>query len=192
MTIAVPRAHRRIAGGVLVAVLAATSAACGATESGSPSAASATSSTAAAASTTAAPTSTSTLASPLAKLDPCALLPQADAAQLGFTGAGRRDDLAGLSRCVWAGPGLSVRVVLDPERGIADTNNGSATKVEDVQVGRHAGQRVEESSGPGYCEFDLAVSDASHATVAAIILSKTQEACGLAQRAVDIVEPKLP
>lgn len=139
-----------------------------------------------------APTSTAT-SSPLGQLDPCALLTQAELAALGFPPAGRRDDLAGLQRCIWINTELTtVRVVLDPERGIADTNNGSATKVEDVQVGRHAARRVEEPSGPGYCEFDVVVSENAHATVATIILNKTAEACALAQRAVTAVEPKLP
>lgn len=73
-----------------------------------------------------------------------------------------------------------------------DTNNGDATKVEDVSVGHHQGRRVEESSGPGYCEYDLKVTVQSHATVAVISLGNTAQACALAQRAVTIVEPKLP
>ena len=189
------RTARWTAGTALAIGAAAVLMACASSESGTPTPESSTSSaptTSDGSSSTAGPTSTSAASDPLAALDPCALLSQTDAAQLGFTGAARRDDLAGLLRCVWASPGQSVRVVLNPARGIADTNTGSATKVEPTTVGRHAGQRVEESSGPGYCEFDLVVSATSHASVAAIILNKTPEACALAQQAVTIVEPKLP
>lgn len=181
---------RRIAAGAAVLGAITASVACSGTEPGTPSAAPTVRSTAEGPGpTTTAGGPTSTTTSEALALDPCTLL---DAAPLGFTTAGRRDDLAGLLRCVWAAPGRSVRVVLDPENAIADTNNGSATKVEPVTIGGHAGQRVEESSGPGYCEFDLALGESSHATVAVIILNQTAEACALAQQAVTAVEPKLP
>jgi hypothetical protein len=136
---------------------------------------------------------TTTTANGLAGVDPCSLLTSADVARLGLPDArGRRDDLAGALRCVWPVGGKSIRTVIDPNRGLDDTNTGNATKVESVTVGRHEGRRVEESSGPGYCDYDLAISEKSTVTVAALDLDGTAQACTMADQAVKIVEPKLP
>lgn len=184
---------RTVAAALLVAVTTLTTA-CGDTQSGNPTA-QPSSSAGQATSNTSTAKPTTTTAGPdgsLATVDPCALLTAAEAAALAMPGQGRRQDIAGTLSCIWPAPGISLTVTLDPTRGLADTNTGSATKVENVAVGGHSGRRVEESSGPGYCGFDLAITEKSSASVSAIILSKTQEACGLARRAVDIVEPKLP
>lgn len=179
----------RTLGAVLTAVGALMWAtACGGTESGVPTA------TGTDRATTERPTSTTTEASPTGTseavaLDPCTLL---DGTAINLTRPPVRDDLGTALSCVWAEPGRSVRVVFDPKTAIGDTSTGGASKVEPVTIGSHTGQRVEESSGPGNCEFDLALTDSSHATVAALIPGRTAEACALAQQAVTAVEPKLP
>ena len=177
---------------ILLGALSLTLEACAATEAGTPSAVreeSTANTSEPGTSTTQPPVPTS---SALTGTDPCSLLTSSDATSLGLPPQGRRADIIGLLICTWPKPGSSVSVNLDPGRGIKDVGVGSATKTEDVVIGKHQGRRVEESSGPGYCSFDLAITDETSARISAIILGKTAEACKLAEQVTKIVEPKLP
>jgi Protein of unknown function (DUF3558) len=138
------------------------------------------------------PSSTSeSVGSGLAALDPCELLTSADRAQLQLPG-GEPDSTAGNPGCDWnrgASGGL-VSVTIREDRGINQLNPGDAINVEDVAIGAHQGRRLEFPEGN--CSFDIAITDASSVTVSALIVERLTEACVLAQRAVILIEPKLP
>jgi hypothetical protein len=184
---------RRVVCTVAVLACAAFLVACGGTEAGTPTAADRTSAgpepttTAADATTSSAPDD-----SELVGLDPCTLPPAEQLAGLGFTRAGEPQTALDAKLCTWAEPGRSVSVTLDPSNGVDDLNTGAATSVEDVTIGRHEGRRVLESSGPGFCSIDIAVTESSSATVTGIDFDGTPLACDLALQVAAIVEPKLP
>lgn len=138
------------------------------------------------------PTATTSASGPgLSAVDPCELLTSAERAQLDLPD-GEPDTTAGDRECVWnqPGDGAVVSVTLNEGEGIDDLNPSNPTKVEDITIGGRAGRRLEYSEGN--CQFDLAVTEKSSATVATLIPSKIAEACAFSQQVVNIVEPKLP
>jgi hypothetical protein len=185
----------RAAGLLLSVAFAGSTVACGGTEPGDPTpqTSSVTAPTSRAETSSSRPTATTTAPGDvLASLDPCTLLSAAEATSLALPAQGRRQDIVSTLTCIWPVPGTSLTVTIDPTRGLADINTQTAAAVVDTTVGKHSGRRVEEISGAGYCGFDLAITANSSVSVLAIILNKTAEACALAQRAVAVVEPKLP
>jgi Protein of unknown function (DUF3558) len=138
------------------------------------------------------PSSTSESAgSGLAALDPCELLTPAERAQLQLPD-GEPDSTAGNPGCDWnkGADGGLVSVTIRESRGINQLNPGDATSVEDVAIGAHQGRRLEFPEGN--CSIDIAITDASSVTVSALVVERLTEACVLAQRAVILIEPKLP
>jgi len=136
-------------------------------------------------------TTSGSAGSGLAALDPCELLTPAERAQLQLPD-GKPDNTAGNPGCDWnkgAGGGV-VRVTIRERRGINQLNPGDATKIENVTIGTHQGRRLEFPEGN--CSFDIAITNASSVTVAALVAEKLPEACVLAQRAANLIEPKLP
>jgi len=132
-----------------------------------------------------------TSGSGLAALDPCELLTPAERAQLQLPG-GEPDNTGGDPGCNWnkGADGGLVSVTVLESQGINQLNPGNATKIENVTIGTHQGRRLEFPEGN--CSFDIAITNASSVTVAALVAEKLPEACVLAQRAANLIEPKLP
>ncbi len=140
----------------------------------------------------------------LASTDPCTMLTETEAQQVGVPSPGVRDDVAGFLSCDWQlsarddpefDTGMLVSVSIDPERGIEELNLSGAVRITPTTVGSHQGQLVAESGGfggPGTCQVDLVISPSSHVTVSALTGIDTERACDVATRAAASVEPKLP
>lgn len=187
----IPRASIGAAGLVSIAILLA---GCGGTAPGTPTAARSAEPATQSPSEPSEPTVTTSESSGsgLTELDPCTLVSPDQLAGLGFTRPGEAQTALEAEMCTWAGSGRSVSVALDPSNSVDELNTGSATSVEEITVGSHDGRRVLETSGPGFCSIDIAVTESSSATVTGIDFDGTQLACDTAMQVATIVEPKLP
>ncbi len=139
----------------------------------------------------------------LASIDPCTMLTEAQAQQVGVPSPGVRDDIAGLLSCDWQlsirddpefNTGMLVTVSLDPDGGVDELNLPETAVVTPTTVGDHEGQVVAKGGfgGEGECQVDLILGPNSKAQVFVIAAADTERACDVATRAAVLVEPKLP
>lgn len=138
----------------------------------------------------------------LAAIDPCALLADTEARQLGVPPPGARNDMAGASACGWQLPvqddpqfdtGLLVGVAIDPVTGIDELTVPPDAVVTPTTVGDHEGRVVAgDNFGPGSCSVELRLGPNAAALVDVLAGQDTERACEVATRAAALVEPKLP
>ncbi|WP_407649578.1 DUF3558 domain-containing protein [Goodfellowiella coeruleoviolacea] len=123
--------------------------------------------------------------------DPCGLLTQGEANQLGFSSAGSSTSTAGIPNCRWRVSGeyqLSVGLV---SGGLDKIDVGSGRAYETTVNGRDA-RRVEQSTGEGECFVSVEVSEDLRVDVGVFHDDSYQQACEIANKAAGFVEPKLP
>jgi len=138
----------------------------------------------------------------LAAIDPCTLLADTEARQLGVPPPGVRNDMAGASVCGWQLPvrddpqfdtGLLVGVAIDPETGVDELAVPPDAVVTPTTVGEHRGRVVAgDNFGSGSCSVELRLGPNAAALVDVLAGQDTERACEVATRAATLVEPKLP
>lgn len=133
--------------------------------------------------------------SPISGLDPCSLLDLAALGEFGPFESPRPGVKPGarvcdLGRTIKSATdkGLVIGIAVRDKQGLADTNETGAGKTEGNVNGRKALQVPD--SGP-HCLIALEVTATSRVDVA-ITASDSQQACQVADKVADIVEPKLP
>lgn len=137
------------------------------------------------------PTSTSE-DSPLADIDPCELLSDAERAQFGVA-EGKPKRVVGSETCQWLKSGdFVLGVGLKPDLAFKDADLRGATPTR-VDVGRHEAYRVENAGGgKGGCEVFVITGELSFAQVGAESGVDTARACEKATALAKIIDPKLP
>lgn len=138
----------------------------------------------------------------LAAIDPCTLLADTEARQLGVPPTGVRNDMVGAAVCDWQLPvqddpqfntGLLVGVAIDPEAGIDELTVPPDAEVTPTTVGEHTGRVVAgDNFGSGSCSVQLRLAPNAAALVDVLAGQDTERACEVATRAAALVEPKLP
>ncbi len=139
----------------------------------------------------------------LKSIDPCTMLTEAQAQQVGVPSPGVRNDIAGLLSCDWQrsirddpefNTGMLVTASIDPDGSVDELNLPETAVVTPITVGDHEGQVVAEGGfgGEGECQVDLILGPNSKAQVFVIAGTDTERACDVATRAAALVEPKLP
>ncbi|MFD8497423.1 DUF3558 family protein [Amycolatopsis sp. NPDC059657] len=142
------------------------------------------------------PSSSGNNGSPTAALDPCSLLDPVALGEFGpFDGGPRADVKPGARVCNLGRKLMSatdevlvIGVAVRDEQGLADTNETGAGKTEGKVNGRKALQVPDLIQ---HCLIVLEVTATSRVDVA-ITASDPQQACKVAGKVADLVEPKLP
>ncbi|SDZ40700.1 Protein of unknown function [Amycolatopsis xylanica] len=142
----------------------------------------------------ASPSGTAGSDSPISSLDPCSLLDPAAFTEFGTFGSPTPDTKPGARVCNLFRPpasgdqGLAIGVAVRDKQGLADANDQGAGKTEGSFNGRKA--LLIPDPGP-HCVIALEVT--AHSRVDVVITgSDPQQSCKVADKAANIVEPKLP
>ncbi len=140
--------------------------------------------------------SASAAADPLARTDPCTLLPQAVISQNGLHKEGPGIGPA-VRYCRWATPGTldpqyNIQVGIYDTAGLNDLNRTDFT-VSDYPVNGRPGALSKDSSGGSACLVSLAVTSTSRVDVDLSVSNASQTiSCAIAEAAAPSVEKNLP
>ncbi|HET9142033.1 DUF3558 family protein [Actinophytocola sp.] len=133
--------------------------------------------------------------SPLADLDPCALLTASAKATLGITAAGERRKILDTRLCQWKVRGPKDTYILGvgllDKAGIDDIPSG--VPIEQLpNIGDHQAVRSKEAGGTTPCAVILGVTNSSRVELQATAGTDVDKACELAMDMAKLVEPELP
>jgi len=129
-----------------------------------------------------------------AAVDPCSLLGVSDLAQYGSFSGPTPSNAAAARSCIFH---RQLASASDKELGVSINVRDLQTidSVNDLgggkQTGTVNGRKAVESKGEAACVMVLAVGDDSRVDVS-ITADTTDEACTVAEKVADVVEPKLP
>lgn len=182
------RPHR--AGGGFVAVVAVV-AGCSSTTAGDARGTTAVVSTTTAGTTTSAAPSGAPSAAPL-DIDPCELLTADEATSLLLPARGEFEVLVGMPTCDWQGDRGGMSIGVNDELGLDGLVYDDTTVVTELVISDHRAARAPDDGGPGYCSVAFAVGENANVSLIALYLKDPLRACEVADRAAQLVEPKLP
>ncbi|HEV3358677.1 MAG TPA: DUF3558 family protein [Pseudonocardiaceae bacterium] len=135
-------------------------------------------------------------ANPLASVDPCTLIAQADVTSSGLE-AGQTVDAPGARECRWHRPddgatidGYVIQIAIYDTAGIdqLNTDGGTAT---DYSVGRYQGKLFQDTP-LNACIASLPTSATSRVDIDVISTQGPAKACELVQEAAPHVVPRFP
>ncbi|WP_018687215.1 DUF3558 domain-containing protein [Actinokineospora enzanensis] len=188
-------AHRSAQVALAVVSVLLTVAACDTTTTGTATTPAVTSSDPTSTKATPRTSKTSTPGPPLAALKPCELLADAAKAQLGITEAGAEKKISGARTCQWRVRGETESVFFNVQLwdsdGISDLPD-NANKKSLPDIGGRKAVQTKLGAGDGSCAVSLFVSDSTMAAASVVAGVDTEQACRLAQRAAELMEPQLP
>lgn len=169
---------------------AASVAACGSTTAGDARGTTATSTpTASTPTSSVAPSPTASVAP--VDVDPCTLLTAAEASGLGLPAQGELESLPGGPTCDWQGDRGGLLIGVNEDVDLDDVVFEDTAVVADVVVGDRRARRAPDVGRPGSCSVVLELGVGSVSLVA-LYLDDPPRACEVADRAAQLVEPKLP
>ncbi|MGH3436345.1 MAG: DUF3558 family protein [Sciscionella sp.] len=130
-----------------------------------------------------------TQAATLATVDPCSLLPRADAAQVGVTGAGNPENVGTARGCAWhTTDGAEVSVDVRTNLGLSQVQANGGTVGPVTTLGSHQSRQQQNSVG---CLVAIGVTAGSRVDVQGVSTNGTPD-CSAAQQAAKVIEPNLP
>jgi hypothetical protein len=134
------------------------------------------------------PTSTRGTTAPASNIDPCELIPDAEATTLGLATPGKARTVAGLTACSWQAGGDFGVIVGVAKTGIDGVNGQS------VPLAKHKAVQSTESGGFGGCGVFVEISKTSSVIVAAVLSGgkPAAEACPRSVEVAKIVDSALP
>lgn len=121
--------------------------------------------------------------------DPCSLLTQAEASGLGASGAPKREMVGTKDTCRWKTADATFQVGVRTNLGLAQVQPDGG-QVTDLTVGNRPAKKV-SGDGSGVCIIAVEISSSSRVDVTALGKPK-EDACPLALKVAEAVEPKLP
>lgn len=135
----------------------------------------------------------------LAKVDPCQLLTQEAAGQLGLPATGKAGDTAGNPNCLWqTAREFTASITLRANKGVKDLNLQGTTPTP-ISIGTHTASKVAggifgQGKENGNCDVFIEVSESSSASV---LVSNTGAkdtalACQRAEQIAKAIDSKLP
>lgn len=128
---------------------------------------------------------------PLAGTSPCSLLSAAELAQLGVVGPGTEKKVGEARSCTYYGHldgrQFLVGVAIYDELGLDDL---VGREKRPVSLGKH--QAIQSIGGIDTCAVSIGVTETSRVDTAGGSGGNEERACGLANRAAQLVDPKLP
>jgi hypothetical protein len=145
--------------------------------------------------TTSTPAGPSSSAAGTSSIDPCSLLSASDLTQYGTFSGPDKKNLGGARVCAFlrtlasaSDKGLGVSINVRDTQGISTVNDVGGAKETGTVNGRKA---IKVSLSQSACVLALAVGDNARVDVS-ITADSAQEACTVADKVADVVEPKLP
>jgi hypothetical protein len=134
-------------------------------------------------------------ATALDKLDPCALLTNADRRRLGVRNNSTPQDIAGAQTCRWTDRNrhsyfgaktASVAIM----KGVGLEEVTPRPNVPPFKVGSH--DALQYLGAGSFCVVALGISDESRVDVLFEVAVDIRKSCAISRRAAELVEPKLP
>ncbi|GAB2973717.1 DUF3558 domain-containing protein [Saccharothrix stipae] len=129
-----------------------------------------------------------------AELDPCTLLTESDAKNIGFTYPGEPGAVGEAELCTWTVPGDGLIEISSQDSGLKDRNMNPKRSFE-TKIGEYDAVRQEAPSNTPYmCLVAIGVTDSSAVVVRAALdrsSDDTPAACERATRIAELIAPRI-